>query len=719
MHTRIQDSVLVLIDSKRSVQREIMFTRLSGKDISKLTKLVKVLRTPLHGLGLSLLLKREYLNDNSNTNAISDIATVDSAIAFIECIKEMEPMCQKLAEATHTALTECAASLENFVGYPRTNLNSILWPFPRIFFSGRSTARDHRSVALSSQALRSMIDEFDARPTKGVCRILDVESDHTPRYGPLYLLFLYQYNLREHADQVGRLLEFIENIEQTRQQRRLWFPRMSLKKWFHSVEVDPDIGGDEGDYGERGVNHDLSLVRILTRPEMGNDQDGSFEPVNNQQGKMYHRDPDVDPPATFSQHVFHKLWRFRSWFLQPDTLFAFKTAVGVVLLAIPAFMAQNALWYSEWKGQWAMITLVLWNFPMAGMFNFSLIVRVAGTIVGGVLGIVAWEISRGNPYGLAVVLFVIILVCYHVFFYSRTYKVVALMTKVTMILVSFVDFSGAVVLKTEEQVAIYEYQYVVEGIPNYDRVWTVAGKRVLLVTIGLAASYVLSMIPYPVSGRVELRKRSANTICEIGRLYAILASKFLVSKQELDYPTRDQLKSFRKLALEIRRQITDERNLLMHTDYEPPLRGRFPKESYVNILDRIDNMADLVQGMGYVSRRIDSSWRRHISTTLTTDRQDYLTCIMTTLKLLSSTLAAKMSLPPYMEKPVKSRLRFAKLLEKKIQIGPAEISNPSFPAYSTYMMNSSAFVSELHTLLEVIEDLVGVEDPEEWLRIHT
>lgn len=68
--------------------------------------------------------------------------------------------------------------------------------------------------------------------------------------------------------------------------------------------------------------------------------------------------------------------------------------------------------------------------------------------------------------------------------------------------------------------------------------------------------------------------------------------------------------------------------------------------------------------------------------------------------------------------PVESRQRFVNLLEKKMMIEPQDIADPSFPSYSAYLMNSLVFVDELQTLLTIVEELVGVEDPEEWLSSH-
>lgn len=93
------------------------------------------------------------------------------------------------------------------------------------------------------------------------------------------------------------------------------------------------------------------------------------------------------------------------------------------------------------------------------MYVNSLVYRVAGSVIGSVLGIVVWEICRGNPYGLAVLCFFVYIPFYYTFFFIPKYRVIALMSKVTMTLV-----------------VVYEYNYVVEDIPNHDEIYTVAGK---------------------------------------------------------------------------------------------------------------------------------------------------------------------------------------------------------------------------------------------------
>jgi hypothetical protein len=69
----------------------------------------------------------------------------------------------------------------------------------------------------------------------------------------------------------------------------------------------------------------------------------------------------------------------------------------------------------------------------------------------------------------------------------------------------------------------------------------------------------------------------------------------MVSKDES--PTDNQRKQFRKLTLEVQRQLADERTLLMNARFEPPLRGTFPSKEYTALLQSVENMADLVESM--------------------------------------------------------------------------------------------------------------------------
>jgi hypothetical protein len=146
----------------------------------------------------------------------------------------------------------------------------------------------------------------------------------------------------------------------------------------------------------------------------------------------------------------------------------------------------------------------------------------------------------------------------------------------------------------------------------------------MLVIIGVGASAVLAMIPKPVTGRVELRKRISRTLQDLSKLYGILVGDILYSYDNNSEPTPRQRKAFRKLALGIRRQIADEQIYLKLSKLEPPLRGKFPVEVYAQLVEKLDNMADLLQGMAFSSRSVDKAWRRNLVEVIKEERMDYV-----------------------------------------------------------------------------------------------
>lgn len=134
------------------------------------------------------------------------------------------------------------------------------------------------------------------------------------------------------------------------------------------------------------------------------------------------------------------------------------------------------------------------------------------------------------------------------------------------------------------------------------------------------------MIPKPVTGRVELRKRISKTLADMSKLYGILVGDLLVTYSSDTEPTPNQKKAFRKLALGIRRQIADEQTYLKLSKLEPPMRGKFPFEVYSRLVEKIDNMADLLQGIAYAARSVDKSWQRNLVTVFKQQRMEYVGC---------------------------------------------------------------------------------------------
>ncbi|KAG1469964.1 hypothetical protein G6F56_002956 [Rhizopus delemar] len=672
LHARLQGSVLALIDSKREVQREILWSRLSQKDVSELTRLVKQLRSPLYGIGLSLL----------------------TQIDRPEVFSDMNKIGQELVDLCIDILNDCNGRLAALGGSrPRSFKSTLLWPFPRLFFSTKPAPINPNGSRYPE--LEEVIKRYETA-ARCLSEIKDDKMKFTEQFGQAFqMTHHFQFSLVEHTKNLSKLVALVERLELSRTKARIWFPHQGLHKWFNrNQRVDANMGGmTVNNAGEQA--NDLGLSRTMTVPD-------ALEPESlAKKGKIYRRDPDVNPPETRSERFFYQLHQIARWAQSVETVFALKTATGFTLLSLPAFLAQSATWFFAWRGQWATVTLMMWMSPMAGVFLFGTIMRVIGTIVGGVLGIVVWEITRGNPYGLSVLTFFVMMPFYYLFFTKKMLSPGVIMVQITTILV-----------------ICYEYQYTVSGATTYDSAEVVAGKRMLLVIIGVAAAAIMSMIPKPVTGRVELRKRISVTLQDLSKMYGILARDIVAKYDNNTEPTPQLKKAFRKLFLDIRRQIADERSHLMLSRFEPPLRGKFPVQTYTVLVEKIDNMADLLLGMAYATRSIDRSWQSNLVSAIRDGRVEYVASILSLMKLLSATLSSKVTLPPFIVSPNESRAQFIKKLTTEISSCPQQLDNDTFPNYCSFTVNAGKFSEELNQVLECVKQLVGVEDPEQWLLLN-
>lgn len=378
LHARLQNSILKLIDCKREVQKEILFNRLSQNDIKDITRLVKSMRTPLHGIGLGLITKTERLAGVHPPNFSTALASDnEQRKQFTEGLSEMRAVSQELADTCVMALNECNDRLRKFSGRPRSLKSTFLWPFPRIFLSDyRQPVKEEESqIQRLSERLDAVLQKYDQKARRS--KFVYVESSDSPRdfelrfNSLLQTMYLFRFNLREHALHLRELVVCVEEIEATRTRRRLWLPHLPLRKYFRSMAVDANMGTTTADEVDAVVPEStgLTLSQTMSRPDALELQEDIQLVRGN--SKVYPRDPDVNAPTTALEKFFFYVYKFVGWCRSLDVAFSFKTAGGFVLLSLPAYLPQSAGWFFEWRGQWATITLMIWMFPMTGMFFFT------------------------------------------------------------------------------------------------------------------------------------------------------------------------------------------------------------------------------------------------------------------------------------------------------------------------------------------------------------
>lgn len=100
------------------------------------------------------------------------------------------------------------------------------------------------------------------------------------------------------------------------------------------------------------------------------------------------------------------------------------------------------------------------------------------------------------------------------------------------------------------------------------------------------------MLP-PKSGRKAVRLRAAATIDELGHAYTMLMSAWIVeeeSRNDVPYLSTNWVKPFRRRLVAVTAQIHASRQQMMLASWEGNIRGRWPKDEYVKLIEVQEEM---------------------------------------------------------------------------------------------------------------------------------
>jgi hypothetical protein len=362
---RLQNTLIKLVDNQHTVEFVVLYSRLSQNDVSHITQKIKELRTPLHGIGVSLLCKyEENLSQVGASNVHGNIDSVKAAAAA-------------LAQACQQALTECNQRVDTFKEQPRSLLSTLCWPFPRLFVSKKPQDIQY---TMSSEKMESFIIAYETEIRKWRENV-NTNEDMTQQ-----VIYLFQFNLLGFANKVQSLVSLIEKLDWTRPKRRkFWFPRVPFIKWFKpSVSNKAVLGGQinerisisessvyQSNIDQEDLDSELGLKSSDKAESKEARVDEAYVCAINRSNRPSPRNPDVDAPVTPREKVFNVFSNVIDWLYSMETLFAIKTATAFILLSLPAYLPQSVGWFTGWGGQWVANTLLMWMFPMAGMFNFT------------------------------------------------------------------------------------------------------------------------------------------------------------------------------------------------------------------------------------------------------------------------------------------------------------------------------------------------------------
>ncbi|KAI2812394.1 hypothetical protein CBS115989_10505 [Aspergillus niger] len=201
------------------------------------------------------------------------------------------------------------------------------------------------------------------------------------------------------------------------------------------------------------------------------------------------------------------------WLFNPAGMYALRMVVVTIATSIPSSLPHTAGFFYREKGIWGVITAQTTLLVYMADFTMALISRLVGTVVGGVLGMVAWYIGSGhgpgNAYGLGAITaaMTVVLMWWRIFL-PPTLAMAAIMSGATFVLV--VGFSY-------DDGHIQQY-----GLPGrgYEAFW----KRLVTVLLGFVAATVVQLFPRPPSATRHVCQTLSNSVRTISDHYALVLS---------------------------------------------------------------------------------------------------------------------------------------------------------------------------------------------------
>lgn len=442
----------------------------------------------------------------------------------------------------------CTASLADFTGF-LDYTNHHRWAKKKIYPEGETaqSGLDKRQANLHElrdalkayrlsehlKVLEKFKDLFDEETG-------DYRKDHPSLHAiergrptlsmrQLFLCFVFSTNLTSYAMALSDFLDIALEIEARSNKNRFQWPtafnkigKVALSR--ENDNLNPiELGSDEREYHSQDADHSST----------SSDDDSLEKPSGKAQRKqeraakrtkLYRPDLDALPPRNALQKFTRKLSVAWNWLSSPEGLFALKAALVSIALWIPSVVESSAWFAYSNRSIWAQIMAVTGLAVFSGDLVLGFLVRFIGTLAGLVLGMLAWYVGNGNgsnPYGTTAALMVIIapVVFWRISVAKPADAAFPMMMGVTMALVvgySWVDSHLALLVNS--------------GI-GVDVAW----KRALLVLVGFAAAFIISLFPKPTSARKIVRLRAAKIVDALADLYMDELKGFLIEAKEADH----------------------------------------------------------------------------------------------------------------------------------------------------------------------------------------
>ncbi|KAL1921246.1 uncharacterized protein VTP21DRAFT_10962 [Calcarisporiella thermophila] len=437
-------------------------------------------------------------------------------------------------------------------------------------------------------------------------------------------------------------------------------------------------------------------------------------------------------PRTVWRRFLLNIWSWLSYLRQFEVLFAFKCSVTAILAAVPAFLHSTRPIFREYRGEWAIITLMVVMTPTVGGTNLAAMYRVFGTLIGCYSAVIIYSLFPDNPVVLSLFGFLFAIPCFYVNLYTSHQK----MGQFTLLAYNLVCLTKYNNREAEEEVEVE----------------LIAWRRFVAVSLGVVCGLLVTNYVWPYEARRELRKGLSEFLHRIAWLYSKLVSVYSAPsaplrslsafvdaleehedgesearshhrrrrrrRHQIDLETaraaltRPTITDFVEMELALHRDLLRLFDLLALTPGEPRLKGPFPVSTYSQMLTSCQNILDKLLCIRVVVTREEwfLSVRRDFIIPVNKERKEMVGNVLLYLYVLSSALHLKTPLPPYLPPARQSwrklihRIRSLPVVKKRVLLH----DDQHYIFYYAYAVAMRDVIRELDNLGVKMGELFGV-----------
>lgn len=379
------------------------------------------------------------------------------------------------------------------------------------------------------------------------------------------------------------------------------------------------------------------------------------------------------------------------WLFNPGGVYALRMVVVTIALSIPALLPSTAGFFYREKGIWAVIMAQTCLLMYMADFTFSLVSRGLGTVIGGVLGMVAWYAGSGsgsgNPYGVGATTAVVsVILMWWRLYLPPAFFQASFMTAVTFVLI--IGFSW-------DQNHIVQY-----GLPGvgYEAFW----RRLVTVLVGAAAALIVQIFPKPPSATRHVSKSLANTMRSLNDHHALLVSQW--SHPRFDGHDVGGAAAAEHISLKLGENLIDLTGAISLLKIEISTTP-FDQKILLSTREKCHAMNQYLGKLLVLSANLPKHLQDRVAQNVGLIENRSVGNVMSVMAIIESSLRTGSPLPERMPVPLVESCFLAWFVHHE----RAELSVELVRSreYRQYCVAVSAYLSFLATVDDLVEDLKG------------